>query len=89
MGGGESRLKPALHEGAARSWGWDVFAVDFRGDRTHFLVNDAGIADLPGEPLAAGGIVGIRAGGGLSLHVTEVEIGPNRRRRAPESGPDR
>ena len=56
----------------------NVLAVDVRGDRTVFYLNDAQIAELPGDRVALDGVIGIRAGAGLSLHVTEVEIGPNR-----------
>lgn len=57
----------------------NVLAVDVRGDRTVFYLNDAELAELPGHEPALDGVIGIRAGPGLSLHVTEVDIGPNRR----------
>ncbi len=57
----------------------NVLAVDVRGDRTVFYLNDTQIAELPGERVALDGVVGVRAGAGLSIHVTEVDIGPNRR----------
>ena len=57
----------------------NVLAVDVRGDRTVFHLNDQAIAELPGERAALDGVIGIRAGAGLSIHVTEVDIGPNRR----------
>lgn len=57
----------------------NVLAVDVRGDRTVFYLNDQAIAEFPGERAALDGVVGVRAGAGLSLHVTEVDIGPNRR----------
>lgn len=57
----------------------NVLAVDVRGDRTLFYLNDAELAALPGDGAALDGIIGIRAGAGLSLHITEVNIGPNRR----------
>ena len=57
----------------------NVLAVDVRGDRTVFYLNDTQIAELPGERVALDGVVGVRAGTGLSIHVTEVDIGPNRR----------
>ena len=57
----------------------NVLAVDVRGDRAVFYLNDAQIAELPGERVALDGVIGIRAGAGLSIHVTEVDIGPNRR----------
>ena len=56
----------------------NVLAVDVRGDRTVFYLNDMQIAEMPGDRVAFDGVIGIRAGAGLSLHVTEVEIGPNR-----------
>lgn len=54
----------------------NVLAVDVRGGRAVFYLNDAQIAELPGERVALDGVIGIRAGPGLSLHVTEVDIGP-------------
>ena len=57
----------------------NLLAVDVRGDRTVFYLNDRQIAELPGDRVALDGVIGVRAGAGLSLHVTEVDIGPNRR----------
>ena len=57
----------------------NVLAVEVRGDRTVFYLNDTQIAELPGDRVALDGVVGVRAGAGLSIHVTEVDIGPNRR----------
>ena len=57
----------------------NLLAVDVRGDRTVFYLNDQAIAELPGERVALDGVIGVRAGAGLSIHVTEVDIGPNRR----------
>ena len=57
----------------------NVLAVDVREDRTVFYLNDVRIAELPGDRVALDGVIGVRAGAGLSLHVTEVDIGPNRR----------
>ena len=57
----------------------NLLAVDVRGDRTVFYLNDRAIAELPGEGVALDGVIGVRAGAGLSIHVTEVDIGPNRR----------
>ena len=57
----------------------NVLAVDARADEVVFLVNGDRMAALPAERLPLDGVIGIRAGAGLSLHVTEIEIGPNRR----------
>ena len=57
----------------------NVLAVDVRPDEVVFLVNDDRVAAVPAERLPLDGVIGIRAGAGLSLHVTEIEIGPNRR----------
>ena len=57
----------------------NVLAVDVHGDRTVFYLNDQAIAELPGDRVALDGAIGVRAGTGLSIHVTEVDIGPNRR----------
>ena len=57
----------------------NVLAVDVRGERTVFYLNEVRIAELPGERVTLDGVIGVRAGAGLSLHVTEVDISPNRR----------
>ena len=57
----------------------NLLAVDVRGDRTVFYLNDRQVAELPDGRVALDGVIGVRAGGGLSIHVTEVDIGPNRR----------
>lgn len=57
----------------------NVLAVDVREDRTVFYLNDVQIAELPGDRVTLDGVIGVRAGAGLSIHVTEVDIGPNRR----------
>ena len=57
----------------------NVLSVDVRGDRVVFYVNDAEVAELPAERLPLDGAIGLRAGAGLSLHITEIDIGPNRR----------
>lgn len=57
----------------------NVLEVDVRGEQTIFYVNDVAVADLPVEDLGLNGLIGLVAGEGLSLHITEVAIGPNRR----------
>ena len=57
----------------------NVLGVDVRGDRVVFYVNDAEVAELAAERLSLSGAIGLRAGAGLSLHITEIDIGPNRR----------
>ena len=57
----------------------NVLGVDVRGDRAVFYVNDIQVAELPDERLPLDGAIGLRAGAGLSLHITEIAIGPNRR----------
>ena len=57
----------------------NVLAVDVRDDAVIFHVNDAMVAELPRDGLPLDGVVGLHAGAGLSLHVTEIAIGPNRR----------
>ena len=57
----------------------NVLAVDVRDDAAVFYVNDSRVAELPREGLPLDGVIGLRAGAGLSLHVTEIAIGPNRR----------
>ena len=57
----------------------NVLGVDVRSDRVVFYVNDAEVAELPAERLPLDGAIGLRAGDGLSLHITEIAIGPNRR----------
>ncbi|MXX76720.1 MAG: hypothetical protein F4Y77_15145 [Holophagales bacterium] len=57
----------------------NVLEVDIRGEQTIFYVNDEAVADLPVEDLRLDGLIGLTAGEGLSLHITEIAIGPNRR----------
>ncbi|MYB17765.1 MAG: hypothetical protein F4Y16_02040 [Holophagales bacterium] len=57
----------------------NILEVDIRGEETIFYVNDVAVADLPVEDLGLDGLIGLVAGEGLSLHVTEIAIGPNRR----------
>ena len=57
----------------------NVLAVDVRDDTVVFYINDVRVAELPRAQLPLDGVIGLRAGAGLSLHVTEVAIGPNRR----------
>ena len=56
----------------------NVLSVDVREDRVVFFVNESEVAALPRDRLPADGVIGLRAGAGLSLHVTEIAIGPNR-----------
>ena len=67
-----------LGEGA-KSPAENVLAIDVRGEKAMFYVNDAAVAELPADQLGLDGVVGLCAGEGLSLHVTEIAIGPNRR----------
>ena len=57
----------------------NVLAVDVQDDTVVFYINDASVAELPRGQVPLDGVIGLRAGAGLSLHVTEVTIGPNRR----------
>lgn len=64
---------------AATSPAENVLEVDVRGERTIFLIDGESVAEVPTSELPVEGIVGLRAGEGLSLHITEIAIGPNRR----------
>jgi len=57
----------------------NVLEVDVRGERTIFYIGGELVAELPSEALDLDGAIGVRAGEGLSLHITEIAIGPNRR----------
>ena len=57
----------------------NVLEVDIRGEQTIFYIGGESVAKLPSEDLSLDGVVGLRAGAGLSLHITEIAIGPNRR----------
>ena len=57
----------------------NVLAVDVRNDAVIFYINDIPVAELSRDRLPLDGVIGLRAGAGLSLHVTEIAIGPNRR----------
>ena len=57
----------------------NVLEVDVRGEQTIFYLAGEPVAELPSEDLGLDGAIGLRAGEGLSLHITEIAIGPNRR----------
>lgn len=52
-------------------------AVDVQDGVLSFFINDAVVAELAGSGLTTDGAIGIAVGGDLSLHVTELRIGPN------------
>lgn len=62
-------------EGTARN----TVVVDATEDTVTFWVNDEQVAALPRADVPVDGAVGLRAGAGLSLHITDLVIGPNRR----------
>ena len=57
----------------------NVLEVDVRGEQTIFLIGGEPVAEFPSEDLGLDGAIGLRAGEGLSLHITEIAIGPNLR----------
>jgi len=57
----------------------NVLAVDVTAETVTFFVNDEQVASVPRSGLPIEGTVGLRAGEGLSLHITDLVIGPNRR----------
>ncbi|MCY3968643.1 MAG: hypothetical protein OXG74_01820 [Acidobacteria bacterium] len=57
----------------------NVLEVDVRGEQTIFYIGGEAVADLPSDELDLNGLIGLSAGEGLSLHITEIAIGPNRR----------
>ncbi len=57
----------------------NVLEVDVRGERTIFYIGGKSVADLPSADLSLEGLIGLNAGEGLSLHITEIAIGPNGR----------
>jgi hypothetical protein len=57
----------------------NVMAIDVTADAVAFFVNDEPVASLPRSAAPVEGTVGLRAGAGLSLHITDLVIGPNRR----------
>ncbi len=52
-------------------------AVDVQDGVLSFFINEAVVAELSDSGLKTGGAIGIAAGDDLSLHVTELLIGPN------------
>ena len=64
---------------SATSLAENVLEVDVRGEQTIFYIGGELVAELPSEDLDLDGALGVRAGEGLSLHITEIAIGPNRR----------
>lgn len=57
----------------------NVLEVDARGEQAIFYIGGEIVAQLASEDLDLSGVVGLVAGEGLSLHITEIAIGPNRR----------
>lgn len=53
-------------------------AVDVQDGVVSFFINDAVAAELSDAGLTTDGAIGLAVGGDLSLHVTELMIGPNR-----------
>ena len=66
-------------EDPATSPAENVLEVDVRGERAVFYIGAELVAELPSEDRGLDGAIGLRAGEGLSLHITEIAIGPNRR----------
>lgn len=64
---------------AATSPAENVLEVDIRGEQTFFYISGDVVADFPSDELDLNGLIGLSAGEGLSLHITEIAIGPNRR----------
>lgn len=57
----------------------NILMADLREDEVVFWVNETRLGSLPRADAPSEGIVGLRAGAGSSLHVTDLVIGPNRR----------
>lgn len=57
----------------------NTLAVDATDETVTFWVNDQQVASLPRADVPVDGVVGLRAGDGVSLHITDLVIGPNRR----------
>ena len=57
----------------------NVLEVDVRGEQAIFYLAGEPVAELPSADLSLEGLIGLSAGEGLSLHITEIAIGPNRR----------
>lgn len=57
----------------------NVLEIDVRGGQTIFYIAGEPVAELPSADLSLEGLIGLSAGEGLSLHITEIAIGPNRR----------
>ncbi len=68
-------------EGTAKN----VLAIDAKDEIVAFYVNDEKVAEVPRTKVSVGGTIGLRAGAELSLHITEITVGPNRRDEQPES----
>lgn len=55
----------------------NVLVVDATGESVTFWVNDQQVTSVPRADLVLAGVVGVRAGEGLSLHISEIVIGAN------------
>jgi hypothetical protein len=56
----------------------NVLAVEARGDRVHFFVNDEEIAELSRSDFAVDGTYGFRVNHGLNLHISRLEVTASR-----------
>ena len=63
-------------EGTARN----VLGIDVTEQEISFWANETQLAALPRAEAPSEGTVGLRVGDGLSLHITDIVIGPNLRR---------
>lgn len=69
----------AVLDDPATSPAENVLEVDIRGEQTTFHIGGEAVAELSSDELDLNGLIGLVAGEGLSLHITEIAIGPNRR----------
>jgi hypothetical protein len=54
----------------------NVLAMERRGDRLHFFVNDTRVAEMDAGELPLDGVVGLRVNHALELHVSRFEVKP-------------
>lgn len=52
----------------------NVLAVEARGDRVRFLVNDQEVVELPRSEVNVDGTYGFRVNHGLNLHISRLEV---------------
>lgn len=71
---GHEAIRAWADRGEGESSVRNVLAMERRGDRLTFYVNDARVAEMEAGELPLDGIVGLRVNHALELHVSRLEV---------------